>query len=83
MRRIDARLGERREHVVDRLAGDRTELGAHRGVDLVGGAVGALGHRDEHGHPLRRDAHTLLPQEIGGFGRWSDAAHRHDTPDLD
>ena len=53
------------EHVVDRLARDRAELGADGRVDLVGGAVRASVHRPEDGHPLRGHMQAVLPEQLG------------------
>ena len=62
-RRLDAPqqslVGERAEHVVHRLARDGADLGADDPVDLVGGAVRALGHRPQHGQPLRGHLHAV------------------------
>ncbi len=65
----DAGLGQRGEHVVDGLARDRAELGADRGVDLVGGPV--RGPRPRRSSTATRWAVTrtpLLPQQRGRLG---------------
>ncbi len=59
-------VGERAEGVVHGLARDGADLGADDPVDVVGGAVGPLGHGSQDGEPLGRDLHAVAAQ-AGGF----------------
>jgi hypothetical protein len=58
-----ALVGQDAERVVHRLAGDRTDLGPHDLVDVVGGAVRSGGYGPQHGQTLRRDLESVPAQE--------------------
>ena len=57
------------ERVVHRLARDRTDVGSHGLVDVVGGAVRVIGHRSHDGQPLRGDLHAVPAEERLGVER--------------
>ena len=70
MRRNEAPVGEGGERVVDGLARDGAELGPHGRVDVVGGAVGQVGHRPQHRQALRGHVHPVLAEHrLRGLGR--------------
>jgi hypothetical protein len=59
-------LGDQKpKGVVDRLAGDGTDLGPHGLGDVIRGAVRSTGHRPEDGKTLGRDLDTVLPKKVG------------------
>ena len=59
----EALVGEDAEGVVHRLARDRTDLGPHDAVDVVGGAVRPVGHRPQDGQALGRDLQAVLAEQ--------------------
>ena len=68
----EALVGEGAEDVVDGLAGHGADLGPHRLVDVVGRAVGPVGHRPQHGQPLGRHVQPVpTEQRLGGLGHHS------------
>lgn len=68
----DTPLSEGAERVVDRLAGDGTDLGPDPLLDLLGGAVGLGRNGAHHGQPLRGDLKSVTTEllgVVGGTGR--------------
>ena len=65
-------LGQQAEGVVDRLTGDRADLGPHHFGHAVGGDVGLAGDRTQDGQSLRRDLDAVLSEKIGRVGRHAD-----------
>ena len=61
----DAGVAARAEHVVDRLASRRAELGAHRVDDDFGGRVRMFCEHLEHGDARRRNPKAGCPQQLG------------------
>jgi hypothetical protein len=59
-----ARAGQRAEHVVDRLGGDRVEALPDLAGDLLDLEVAALGQHVEHRHAGPRHAQAGRPQHL-------------------
>lgn len=60
-----ALVGHDPKGVIDCLTGDRADLTADKARDVVGGAVGPVGHRPQDRQSLRGDLHSVPTQERG------------------